>query len=64
MRRPKNRRRKRGVGGNARRRLSRQIHSEFVEQDLGVGVGLSISRQDEPTAVDGGNADIDHLNGR
>ena len=55
--------RNRRVGRDARRRLSGQLDAEFVEQHLGVDIGLSISRQNEPTAVDGGNTNIDHLNG-
>src|SRR5438128_1039874 len=50
------------VGGDARWRLNRQLDVKFMEKHLGVGVGLSISRQNQPAAIDGGNADIDHLN--
>ena len=48
--------------GDARGRLSRQLDVELVEQHLRVGVRLRVSGQNQPAAVGGGNADIDHLN--
>ena len=56
---------RRGAGGvqrDAWGRLSGQFDAEFVEQHLGVGIGLGVTGQDQPTLIQGGNTDIDHLN--
>ena len=49
--------------GNARRRLGGEGDSEFIEKDFDVGLRLGIARQDEPSAVDHGYVDGNHLDG-
>jgi len=44
--------------------LSRQGQAQFIEQDLNVGVGLGIARQNQPPTIYGGQMNVDHLNGR
>jgi hypothetical protein len=54
----------REVGGDTRWQLGGQIDLQFVEQHLGVGIGLGVSRKNQPAAICGGKADVDHLNRR
>ena len=52
------------LGLDARWRLGRQGQIELVEHQGLIGIGLGVAWQDQPTAVGGGQTDIQHLKRR
>jgi hypothetical protein len=50
-------------GGDLGRRLRRQSEPQTVDQQLQLGLGLSVTRQHDLAAVGGRQMNVDHLNG-
>src|SRR6266849_9257215 len=50
-------------GGDARRRLGRQIELELGHQELLFGVEFSVAAQDQHAAIGGREVDVEHLDG-
>ena len=50
-------------GGDARRRLGRQIELELLHEELLFGVQFSVAAQDQCTAIGGREVDVEHLDG-
>ena len=49
--------------GDSRRWLRWQGETEALEEEFLVDVGLSVSAQDQGSAVGGGEVDVEHLDG-